>query len=164
MASNLVVVAFEDMETAGQLHDALVSAGKQGLITIDDSAIVVKDEEGKVTVDNQVSRGTWVGTAIGGGLGLLVGAIFFPIGGIALGAAGGALVAKAMNLGIDGKFVDEATEKIQPGNSALFVLAHDANMAAMTAVLRDFNGHVIQTTLDSEAEEAIKRALHDSAK
>jgi uncharacterized membrane protein len=161
MASNLVVIAFEDMQTAGEVHDALVSAKKQGLVTIDDSAVVVKDMDGKVTVDNQVSRGTWMGTIIGGGLGLLVGAIFFPIGGLVLGAAGGALVARAMDLGVDGKFVDEVKDKIDPGTSALFILAHDANTAAVLAVLREYKGHVLQTTLDTEAEEAIKKALKD---
>jgi uncharacterized membrane protein len=161
MASNLVVVAFDDMTSAGKLHDELVKAKNQGLLVIDDSAVVVKDEDGEVKVDNQVARGTWAGTAIGGGLGLLVGAVFFPVGGLVLGAAGGALVAKSMDLGIDGKFVDDAKEKLQPGNSALFMLVHDANQAAVMAILRDYEGRVLQTTLDSESEEAIKRALHD---
>jgi uncharacterized membrane protein len=161
MASNLVVVAFDDMTSAEKLHDDLVKAKNQGLLVIDDSAVVTKDENGEVKVDNQVARGTWAGTAIGGGLGLLVGAIFFPIGGLVMGAAGGALVAKLMDLGIDGKFIDDAKEKLQPGNSALFILAHDANTAAITAILRNYKGHVLQTTLDSESEEAIKRALRD---
>ena len=163
MAGQLVVLAFDDMETAEKVHQSLVSAKNQGLIQIDDAAVVVKDEEGKVKVDNQVARGTWIGTAVGGGLGLLIGAIFFPIGGLVLGLAGGALVAKAMDLGVDGKFVDEVSEKIQPGTSALFILAEDANTAAILAVLREYEGHVLQTTLDTEAEEAIKKALHDQS-
>jgi len=66
-----------------------------------------------------------------------------------------------MDLGIDGKFVDDAKEKLQPGNSALFTLTHDANTAAVLAILRGYKGHVLQTTLDSESEAAIKRALQD---
>jgi len=163
MAGQLVVLAFDDMETAEKVHQSLVSAKNQGLIQIDDAAVVVKDEEGKVKVDNQVARGTWIGTAVGGGLGLLIGAIFFPIGGLVLGLAGGALVAKSMDLGVDGKFVDEVSEKIQPGTSALFILAEYANTAAILAVLREYEGHVLQTTLDTEAEEAIKKALHDQS-
>ena len=163
MASNLTVLSFDDMETAEKVHASLVNAKKQGLITIDDAAVVVKDEEGKVKVDNQVARGTWISTAVGGGLGLLIGAIFFPIGGLVLGLAGGALVAKAMDLGVDGKFVDEVSEKIQPGTSALFILSEGANTAAILAVLREYEGHVLQTTLDTEAEEAIKKALHDQS-
>ena len=62
MASNLTVLAFDDMATAEQVHQDLVHAKNQGLIVIDDAAVVVKDEEGKVNVDNQVARGTWVST------------------------------------------------------------------------------------------------------
>ena len=162
MARNLVVLTFEDMESAEVMHQALVSASKQGLVRIDDAAVVVKDEEGTIKVDNQVASGTWVSTAVGGGLGLLLGAIFFPIGGLVLGLAGGALVGKAMDLGVDGKFVKEVGAKIEPGTSALFILAHDANTAGVLAVLREHKGgHVLQTTLDSESEEAIRRALGD---
>lgn len=159
MARNLTVVAFDDAGTAATVHEALVSAQKQGLINIDDAAVVAKDAEGKVHVDNQVAKGTWISTAVGGGLGLLLGSIFFPLGGIALGVAGGALVGKAMDLGVDGKFVDQVGEQIKPGTSALFMLAHDANAAAISAVLRPYKGEVLQTTLDGEAEEALKRAL-----
>jgi uncharacterized membrane protein len=161
MASNLTVLAFDDMGTAEKVHQALVKAKNEGLITIDDAAVVVKDEEGKVKVDNQVARGTWISSAVGGGLGLLIGSIFFPIGGLVLGLAGGALVAKAMDLGVDGKFVDEVSAKIKPGTSALFVLSSGGNEAAILALLRGFEGHVIQTTLDSETEEAMKKALKD---
>ena len=161
MASQLVVLTFDDMETAEEVHQSLVKAKNQGLVTIDDAAVVVKDEDGKVKVDNQVARGTWISTAVGGGLGLLIGAIFFPLGGLVLGLAGGALVAKAMDLGVDGKFVDEVSDKIQPGTSALFILAEDAHADAILAILRQYEGHVLQTTLDADAEEAIKKALHD---
>lgn len=161
MAGNLVVIAFDDMETAAEVHAALVSAKKQGLVTIDDAAVVVKDEEGKVHVDNQVARGTWIASGVGGALGLLIGGIFFPIGGLVLGLAGGALVAKAMDLGVDGKWVDEVSEQIQPGTSAIFILAENANTAAIMAVLRGYEGHLMQTTLDTDAEEAIRKALDD---
>jgi len=54
-------------------------------VTIEDAAVVVKDAEGKVHVKNQVSRSTWAATGVGGALGLLIGTIFFPIGGLVLG-------------------------------------------------------------------------------
>jgi uncharacterized membrane protein len=151
------------MDEAEQVHQALVSAKNQGVLSIDDAAVVVKDTDGKVQVKNQVSRGTWITTGVGGALGLLIGTIFFPIGGLVLGLAGGALVGKFMDLGVDGNFVKDVGEQIQPGTSALFVLTRDENAAGVLAVLRQFQGRVLQTTLDSEADEAIRKALGDES-
>jgi uncharacterized membrane protein len=160
--SNLVVLAFEDMETAETVREALVSASKQGLVTIEDAAVVVKDEEGETHVRNQVASGTWVASGVGGALGLLIGGLLFPIGGVVLGLAGGALVGSLMDLGVDGKFVKDVGEKIEPGTSALFVLAKEARKDAVLAVLRNYKGHVLQTTLDPDAEQAIAKALGDT--
>jgi uncharacterized membrane protein len=161
MTSSLIVLAFDTIDEAEQVHEALVKGKKEGLVTIEDAAVVVKDAEGKVHVKNQVSRTTWAATGVGGALGLLIGSIFFPIGGLVLGLAGGALVGRLMDLGVDGKFVKDVGEQIKPGTSALFVLVKGENPAAEVAILRPYKGHVLQTTLDSDAEQAIRAALED---
>jgi uncharacterized membrane protein len=163
MTSSLIVLAFDTMDEAEQVHEALVKGKKEGLVTIEDAAVVVKDAEGKVHVKNQASRTTWAATGVGGALGLLIGSIFFPIGGLVLGLAGGALVGRLMDLGVDGKFVKDVGEQIKPGTSALFVLVKGENPAAEVAILRPYKGHVLQTTLDSDAEQAIRDALGDDS-
>ncbi len=163
MASSLIVMAFDTEEEAEKVREALVSGKKQGLLQIDDAAVVVKDASGKVHVKNQVSRGTWTATGVGGLLGLLIGTIFFPLGGLVMGLAGGALVGRMMNLGVDGKFVKQVEEEIQPGTSALFILAGNADPTGALAILRQFEGRVIQTNLSSEAEESLRRALGDDS-
>ena len=161
MTSSLIVLAFDTMDEAEKVHEALVKGKKEGLLTIQDSAVVVKDADGKVEVKNQVSSGTWMATGVGGALGLLIGTIFFPIGGLVLGLAGGALVGKFMDLGVDGKFVKQVGEEIQPGTSALFVLVDKENPGAELAILRQFKGKVLQTNLSSESEDAVRKALGD---
>ena len=163
MTSSLIVLAFDTMDEAEQVHEALVKGKKEGLVTIEDAAVVVKDAEGKVHVKNQVSRTTWAATGVGGALGLLIGTIFFPIGGLVLGLAGGAVVGRLMDLGVDGKFVKDVGEQIKPGTSALFVLVKGENPAAEVAILRPYKGHVLQTTLDTDAEQAIRDALEDDS-
>jgi uncharacterized membrane protein len=39
-------------------------------------------------------------------------------------------------------------------------MVKDAEADALIPALRDFHGDVIQTTLDEEAEEALRQALH----
>ena len=163
MASSLIVLAFETTDEAEKVREALVQGKKEGVLQLDDAAVVVKDEDGKIHVKNQVARGPCAATGVGGMLGLLIGTIFFPLGGLVMGLAGGALVGRLMNLGVDGKFVKQVEEEITPGTSALFVLVSNANPAAELAILRQFKGKVIQTNLSSEAEESLRSALGDDS-
>lgn len=159
--TNLIVLTFDSTDEAEEVHKALVQGKKQGLLAIRDAAVVVKDQDGKVHVKNQVSTGTWTATGVGGLLGVLIGAIFFPVGGLILGLAGGALVGRFMNLGVDGKFVKEVQNEIQPGSSALFVLTDADNIGGELAILRNHKGKVLQTNLPSEQEDALRDALGD---
>ena len=158
--SFLTVVVFEDEEQASEVRESLKSIQKQGLLDLDDSAIIVKDEDGQVHVKNEVDRGIKVGIAGGGLIGLFVGFMFGgPLGSLLLGGIGGAIVGKVAAMGIDKKFVNEVKEKMEPGTSALFLLVRDANANAAIAALRPYEGTVYYTTLDPEAEEELRHVL-----
>ena len=157
--SNLVVLTFEDTEQAGQVFLALRKVQGAGNLKIDDAAVVVKLETGKVEIKNQLDTGVKKGAIGGGVLGLLLAGIFFPLAGLALGALGGALVGKALDMGIDQKFVKEVTETLKPGSSALFVIGSGSNPDAVAAALRPFKGTIYQTTLPTEAVDALYAAL-----
>jgi uncharacterized membrane protein len=155
--SNLVVITFDDMEEAGKVREALKDQAAN--ISLDDSAVVVKDEEGEIHVKNEVDRGVAVGALGGGALGLLIGGLLFPVGGLILGAVGGALVGKMLDTGVDKKFVDDVGEHLQPGTSALFIIVRDANPNVALAALRPYKGKVLQTSLPPEAEAELRRVL-----
>jgi uncharacterized membrane protein len=156
--SNLVVIAFEEADEAEKVLHSLRSAGSEHLKT-DDIAVVVKDEDGKVHVHNEMDRGVKIGALGGGFLGLLIGGLFFPVGGLILGVLGGALVGKLANLGIEDKFVKEVGEQIKPGNSALFIIVREADPTFALAALRPYKGTVLQASLDSEEEAEVRRVL-----
>jgi len=158
--SELIVLTFEDTEQAGEALEDLKRIEHSGQGKIDDAAVIVKDENGKVHLKNQLDTGVKWGAVGGGFLGLLLAGLFFPVAGLLVGAIGGALVGKSLDMGVDKHFVEEVTENLQPGTSALFVIGSgDPN--AVRAVLQQFKGKVYQTTLESEKLEALKKAIQD---
>ena len=157
--SHLIVIKFDDPDEAGKVRETLRSVQHGDYLSLDDSAVVVRDEEGKVHVKNEVDRGVKVGAVGGGLLGLLLAGIFFPVGGLIVGAIGGALVGKAFDTGIDQKFVKQVTEELQPGTSAIFILVRQANPNVALAALKPYKGTVYSTTLPPEDEEELRHIL-----
>jgi uncharacterized membrane protein len=156
--TQLIVIAFDHFGDARNAMAALRSLERQGQIGFEDTAIVERDPDGTAHVKNEISGTTETATAIGAVIGGLV-TFVFPLAGIALGVALGALVGRSLDRGVSDKFVDEVKTTLRPGRSALFLVVKESNADAVLAALRQFQGDVIQTTLDTEAEEALRHAL-----
>ena len=154
--SDLVVLAFDTETGAGEMRDDLSRLQKQKIIELEDAAVVVRKQDGKVKVKQAVSL---VGEgALGGAFwGLLIGIIFWmPWLGLALGALGGALGGSLTDVGIDDKFIKEVGETIQPGHSALFLLVRQATPDKLADELKKFDAKVLQTSLSTEDEAKLK--------
>ncbi len=156
---NLLVITFDNPEEAGKVRESLKKLQKQGLISLDDSAVIVKDAEGKAHVKNELDRGVKVGAVGGGALGLLIGGLLFPIGGLLIGAAAGGLLGSLFDKGVSRDFVKDVTDDLQPNTSAIFIIVRATNANAALSVLRQYEGNVYQTSLDSEAEAQVREAL-----
>ena len=157
--SHLIVTIYDDPEEAGKVREAISRQQKGGWISLDDSAVVVKDAEGKIQVHNEMDRGVKVGMVGGGFLGLLLASIFFPIGGLIIGGALGALAGKFFGNNIDSKFVKDVEQEMTPNSSALFIISREDDPGQVIATLQNFKGKLFQTTLDSEAEEALRKGM-----
>jgi len=157
--SHLLVATFDNPEEAGRVREALRSAQRANYLSLDDSAVIVKDGEGKIHVKNEMDRGVKIGAIGGGLLGLLIGGIFFPLGGLLVGILGGGLVGKLADTGVDSKFVKEVSEDLQPGTSALFLIVREANPNAALAALKPYKGTVHHTSFSPEFEEELRRVL-----
>lgn len=159
MASNLTVIAFDSIEEAGKAHDSLVASKKQGFLKIDDSAVIVKDENGKIDVDNQLDRGVKIGAVGGSLLGLLLAGIFFPFAGLIIGGLAGAGIGALMDMGISKDFVKEVAASMDNSSSALFIITRDGDPDMVLATLRPYKGEVLQTSLDQEAADSLRETL-----
>ena len=128
---------------------------------MDDSAVITKDAEGKTHVKNEVDRGVKIGAVGGGFLGLLLGGLFFPVGGLLLGIAAGGLLGSFFDKGVSKDFVKDVTNDLKPNSSAIFFIERSANANAVLAMLRQYEGNVYHTSLPSEAEAALRDALKE---
>lgn len=161
--SHLLVLIFDDTDQAGQALAALKQIQRSGDLQIDDAAVIVKQVSGKVEIKNQLDTGVKRGAISGGLVGLLVASVFFPLAGLAIGTISGALIGKALGLGVDKKFVVDVSETLQPGSSALFVLGSHGNPDAVISALSPFQAAIYQTTLPTDAVNALHEALKQSA-
>jgi uncharacterized membrane protein len=156
--NQLIVVAFDHLDDARRAMASLRSLEREGRIRFEDTAIVEREADGKAHVRNEVSGTTETAAVVGALVGGLVG-FMFPLAGIAIGAALGAAIGVAMDRGVSADFIDEVKKTLTPGRSALFLVVKESDADATTAALRPFTGEIIQTTLDSEAEDALRNAL-----
>ena len=157
--SNLIVFTFDNETEAERMRDALVSMEKQKLISLEDAAVVVRRQDGKVKVKQAQSL---VGAgALGGSFwGLLIGLLFWaPWLGLAIGAATGAIAGGLTDVGVDDKFIKEVGDKIEPGHSALFLLVIDATPDKVMEGLQGFNPSVYQTSLSDEDDAKLRAAF-----
>ena len=159
---NLIVVTFDNIEEAFEVRDALREAQHADVIDLDDSAVVVKDQDGTIDVKNEVDRGIKVGVVGGSLLGLLIGLLLGgPIASVVLGAVAGALGGNLANLGIDQKFIDNVAAALTPGSSALFFVYRDEDPGVAVSVLEPFEGVVHYTSLPEETEARLREVLAD---
>ena len=154
--SDLVVLAFDTETGAAEMRDDLLRLQKQKIIELEDAAVVVRKQDGKVKVKQATSL---VGEgALGGAFwGLLIGLIFWmPWLGVAFGALGGALGGALSDTGIDDKFIKQVGDTVEPGHSALFLLVRQATPDKLAEELKKFDAKVLQTSLSKEDEEKLR--------
>jgi uncharacterized membrane protein len=158
--SDIVVITFDDVDEAGRVRESISKTEKSGFVSLDDSAVVVKDAEGKVHVNNEIDRGVKIGAVGGSFLGLFIGFLLVgPIGALIIGGLLGGAVGSLAHMGISKSFIKDVSDDLQPGSSALFVIVRDANPDVTVATLRQYEGTIYQTSLPPEAEESLRRAM-----
>jgi uncharacterized membrane protein len=156
--NQLIVIAFDHFDDARDALKGLRALEHDGRIRFEDTAIVERDPDGTAHVKNEVSGTTETAAVVGALIGGFI-TFMFPPAGIAIGAVLGAAVGAAMDTGVGGSFIDEVKKTLRPGRSALFLVVKQSDADAVMAALRSYKGDVIQTTLDSEAEEALRQTL-----
>ena len=161
--SNLIAVAYPDVDTARNVSDELRQLMKEQSIVLDDMVVVERRPDGKIKLHQ--SGSTAATGAAGGALwGGLIGLIFLvPLFGMAIGAASGAAAGAVTDVGVDDKFLKTLGEKLSEGGAALVVLVRQSTPDKVLPRISQYGGEVIQSSLDNETEARLEAALAGQA-
>jgi uncharacterized membrane protein len=83
-------------------------------------------------------------------------------GGALLGAGGGALASKGLDLGIDDDYLSDVANGLSPDSSAIVATFEFANVGAAMEALEPFEGGtILHTTLPPEITAQLSEAVED---
>ena len=129
------------------------------IFDLEDAVVATKDQAGKIKLHQAVNL-TATGAVSGSFWGSLIGLMFLnPLLGLAMGAASGAVSGALTDVGINDKFMKDLAATLQPGSSALFVLARKATPDKVLEEIKGTGGTILQTSLSHDDEAKLQAAL-----
>ena len=157
--STLVVVAYPNEYQAEEVRLRLLQMQKEYLVDLEDAAIAVRKDNGKIKL-RQLYSLTGASALTGGFWGLLVGLIFLnPLLGVAVGAGAGAIYGALADVGVNDGFMKDLAAQLKPGGSMLFILCRSISLDKAIAELEGTGGTIIRTSLSHEDEDRLRAAL-----
>ena len=169
MDGRIIVVIFDNEKKAYEGSKALKDLHAEGSITLYASAVIAKDDGGKVTVKQTTDQGplgTGVGLITGSLIGLLGGPVSVPLGAEDVTFVG--LLYDLAKVGVGEDFLGEVGQHLQPGKVAVvaemweeWVMPVDTHMeAAGGVVFRRARADILDSEIVREAA-ALKAEIDD---
>jgi uncharacterized membrane protein len=154
---NVIVVSFPAEASAYEALARLKELDSKGAVSLRGAAVVVREEDGRITVKDQSGEESFEDTAGGGLLGLLVGVLGGPLG-VVIGGTVGLLVGSLFD---DDDYRDQESvltdmsKAIQVGPPGLIAEVSEPAPEAVDAVMDHLSGTVVRRpAADVEAEIA----------
>lgn len=145
---------------AERLLNRLLELKKQGLIQIEDAAIVTWSRGKKRPRTRQLTELSPAGALDGAFWGTLFGTLFFmPLAGAAVGAALGAYCGTFADYGINDTLIEEMRQKVTEGTSALFLISSAGVIEKIVPALKDIPFEITATTLSKDQEDKLRAAF-----
>jgi uncharacterized membrane protein len=157
--STLVAIGYNDPYKAEEVRLMLRKMKKDYLIDLEDAVVAVKDEKGKVRL-NQAFSLTGAGAVSGGFWGALIGLLFLnPLLGMVVGASAGAVSGALTDVGINDGFMKELADTMKPNSSVLFALVRSSTPDRVLDELKGTGGKVLHSSLSHENEAKLQQAI-----
>ena len=179
---DLVVVGFQGTHRAAHVLSEVLNLNAPWAadLHVQDAVAVYRTDDGSLRTDQSVQPTTVDGVAWGGAMGALIGSLLaVPF----TAAAGAAIAASAINAGaltfgaagaviggeraaraneqygLSDEFVRQVSGMVQPGQSALFLVADTEKPAEVLEQFRGFGGTVLRTTLPPEQATRLQQVM-----
>ncbi|HZR53343.1 MAG TPA: DUF1269 domain-containing protein [Streptosporangiaceae bacterium] len=156
--SDLIVIGYENPEIAHQAYEQVQRLHRDFVVDLRGLAIVDVDADGKTHVHTPqriISRSAATGAIFG----LMISLLFFVPGMVLLGGAIGALMGTFNKSGIDAQFRDRVEHLLEPGHSAVVIMASKVTEDKFTAAMQPFGGTVLKTSLSDSDEKELAEEL-----
>jgi uncharacterized membrane protein len=178
--TELMVIGFEGKHRAAEVLDQLEAMNLSFAIDLKDAVAVYRTDDGRLRLDTSVQPTTEEGAAWGALLGGSIGALLLApftagasaavaatalgVGALTGGVTGAAIGADDADTwkrtyGISDEFVQQAGGMVQPGQSAVFVLARASDPAAVAEKFRGYGGKVLRTTLPKDSAAKLEQVM-----
>lgn len=178
--SELIVAGFQGKHRAAEVLDQIVDRNAELAIRLKDAVAVYRTNSGKLRVDSSVQPTSKEGALMGGFIGTIVGSLLaLPFtAGASAAVAAGALGAGAFTFGATGAVIageDTAEDKekygisedlvkkiggmIQPGQSAVFVLADAAHPKKVAEEFRGYGATILTATLQAAEAKRLQEVV-----
>jgi uncharacterized membrane protein len=156
--SDLIVIGYEDPQTARKAYEQVQRLQRDFIVDLRGLAIVDVDADGKTHVDTP-QRTIGSSAAAGATFGLLIGLLFFVPGMVLLGGTIGALMGKFSKSGINAEFRSRVEHLIEPGHSAVVIMASKVTEDRFAAAMQPFGGTILKTSMSESDEKELAEEL-----
>ena len=167
VTSNVVVVSFEDDDNAYEALTELKELDSQGQIDMKGAGVVVRHEDGRLTVKDEVSDHPVAGTATGGIIGLLIGVLAGPLG-LLVGGVTGLLVGSLFDLedeDLSESVLSDIARAARVGHATLLAEVDEPSPEVLDTAMGRLSGSVLRRpVVDVEAEIAAAEEAQKAAK
>lgn len=164
----VIASIYDKLDGADETFAFLENLSKSGVLDIKHAAVLVKDDDGNIKVEERGDVNSKQGAIFGAISGGLIGLLGGPIGviiGAAAGAATGGVAARKIDMGFSDEFLNKLQEELQPGKSALIVVVEHEMIEDLSYALSDVEGlHFNQEITDELINELISDSKGEQEK
>ena len=159
---NVIAVSFTEDANAYEALTKLKELGDQGQVDLAGAAVVVREDDGRIVVKDEVGDIGYTGTATGGIIGLIIGILGGPLG-VLLGGATGVLIGSLFDMDdVDEteSVLEEMSRLARVGHATLMADVSEESPEVVDAAIERLGGTIVRRPL--EAVETEIAALEDA--